>query len=64
MANIPFNNEVIITTGIVKWFYSNEGRGLIEQVGDGKTFLSPEPAFRMESGSMKGIMSNLKSVRE
>ena len=60
MANILFNNEVIVTTGIVKWFDFDEGRGLIEQLGIVKTFLSAEPAFRMESGSMKGIISNLK----
>ena len=46
MANILFNNEVIMTTGIVKWFDSDEGRGLIEQLGDGENIPVSRTGFQ------------------
>ena len=46
MANIPFNNEVIMTTGIVKWFDSDEGLGLIEQLGDGENIPVSRTGFQ------------------
>ena len=64
MANIHFNNKILMTTRNVKWFDSDEGRGLIEQLGDGENIPVGRTGFRNGIRIHEGDHVNLKSVRE